>query len=126
VLPGKTYRLSDVIGILLRQRLWVVLPLGIGLTAASTPGTVVMGASGGLIVGLLLVAVLEYRDARLSREEDVLRALALPVLGVIPLMAAKRDRQTRRYLRLSADIAVIAFALFAMVRAIWRMRSGGA
>jgi polysaccharide chain length determinant protein (PEP-CTERM system associated) len=46
-----------------------------------------VGSFGGLMIGLLLAALLEYRDSTVKSEEDVRMALALPVLAAIPLLA---------------------------------------
>ncbi len=43
-----------------------------------------MGAVAGLGLGLGLVALLEYRDATYKTDDDVVMALALPVLAMIP------------------------------------------
>ena len=46
-----------------------------------------IGASfGGLVLGLLLVAALEYRDTSFKTEEDVMRVLSLPVLALVPVL----------------------------------------
>jgi hypothetical protein len=47
-----------------------------------------IGGFGGVMLGLLLAALLEYRDSTLKSEEDVRMALSLPVLAAIPLLAA--------------------------------------
>jgi polysaccharide chain length determinant protein (PEP-CTERM system associated) len=44
------------------------------------------GGIGGLLLGLLLVGVIEYRDSSFKTEEDIARVLALPVLALIPIM----------------------------------------
>jgi capsular polysaccharide biosynthesis protein len=49
------------------------------------------GPLGGLVLGLLLVGFLEYRDSSFKSEEDVSRALSLPVLGLIPVMDTDHD-----------------------------------
>ena len=47
-----------------------------------------IGSFGGVMLGLLFAALLEYRDSTLKSEEDVRMALSLPVLAAIPLLAA--------------------------------------
>jgi len=47
------------------------------------------GSIGGLLLGLLLVGFLEYRDSSFKTEEDITRVLALPVLATIPVMELK-------------------------------------
>lgn len=72
-----------------------------------------IGAACGLIVGLGLVALQEYRDTSFRTEEDVVRLLSLPVLAHIPLMitAVDQKRMQRRRVAMSAvGIGVIAGA----------------
>lgn len=62
------------------------------------------GLAGGLMVGLLLTALLEYRDTSLRSERDIWAFTKLPTLGVIgyiddlahPLAGAMRDRNDAR------------------------------
>jgi uncharacterized protein involved in exopolysaccharide biosynthesis len=49
------------------------------------------GTLGGLVLGLLIVAFLEYRDSSFNSEDDVLRALSVPVLALIPIMDCDRE-----------------------------------
>lgn len=53
------------------------------------------GAGGGLALGLLMVALLEYRDSSFRSEEEIVRVLKLPVLALVPVITA-RD-QVRRH-----------------------------
>ena len=57
-----------------------------------------LGALGGLVVGLGLVMLFEYRDSSFRTEADVLGAFRLPVLAMVPKMvgAVDRKRQWRR------------------------------
>jgi polysaccharide chain length determinant protein (PEP-CTERM system associated) len=81
-----------------------------------------MGLMGGLGFGLLLVALLEYRDTTLKTDDDVVVSLALPVLAVIPAMLTQADRQRARRRRLifSASAACVVLIAAAAVVA-WRM-----
>jgi polysaccharide chain length determinant protein (PEP-CTERM system associated) len=45
-----------------------------------------LGAALGLAIGLGLAALLEYRDTSLRTDDDVLAALSLPVLALVPVM----------------------------------------
>ena len=48
---------------------------------------VLLGAPcAGLLLGLVLVGLREYRDPSFKSEDDVVRVLSLPVLALIPLM----------------------------------------
>jgi hypothetical protein len=52
-----------------------------------------MGLASGLAIGLLLVALLEYRDKTFKTDEEVARVLELPVLAVLPLMHSAKEKQ---------------------------------
>ena len=56
-----------------------------------------MGAFGGLAVGLAIVLLLEYRDRSLRTEADVRGALGLPVLAVVRRMVSGAERRRRRW-----------------------------
>jgi polysaccharide chain length determinant protein (PEP-CTERM system associated) len=81
------------------------------------------GGGAGLVLGLLLVGFLEYRDASFATEEDVVRLLALPVLATVPVIETPRDRRVRQ-LRIAAGnvAAAVAFISSAVVLVIWRLR----
>src|SRR5580765_1030008 len=53
------------------------------------------GTTAGLVIGLLLVALLEYRDSTFTCEEDVVRALDLRVLALIPQMVSDQEIRSR-------------------------------
>jgi polysaccharide chain length determinant protein (PEP-CTERM system associated) len=81
------------------------------------------GAGGGLVLGLLLLALLEYRDSSFTREEEVLRLCQVPVLAVIPLLSSveERDRaRTRRRTTIAAMVAGLVASAVAL--AIWQLR----
>jgi capsular polysaccharide biosynthesis protein len=68
------------------------------------------GALGGLAIGVGLLWLLEYRDRTLRTEQEVLDALELPVLALVPSMVGVRERRQRvlgrkRYLALVARAA---------------------
>jgi polysaccharide chain length determinant protein (PEP-CTERM system associated) len=49
------------------------------------------GGIGGLLLGVLMIGFIEYRDSSFKTEDDVARVLALPVLALIPVMDAGRQ-----------------------------------
>jgi polysaccharide chain length determinant protein (PEP-CTERM system associated) len=67
------------------------------------------GALGGLAIGVGLLWLLEYRDRTLRTEQEVLDALELPVLALVPTMVGARERRQRlvdrRCIRLIAAAA---------------------
>jgi polysaccharide chain length determinant protein (PEP-CTERM system associated) len=85
-------------------------------------GLIASGAVAGLGLGLLLAGFLEFRDSSLTRDEDVVRVLSLPVLALIPVMASDRERRSRRRrvlaVNLGAGAALVASAAILMV---WRL-----
>lgn len=86
------------------------------------PRLIGMGAALGLGVGLALVGFLEYRDTSLKTDDDVVTALALPVLALIPAMvtrAEERRRVRKRRLVAVTSLAVVAAAVGA---AAWKLQ----
>lgn len=82
------------------------------------------GAAAGLVLGLLVVGVLEYRDSSFRRAEEVLKALSLPVFASIPVMASDRERRAARRRRWAVDAGGTALLLAAgAVLVLWRMQS---
>lgn len=80
--------------------------------------TMSIGASlGGLVLGLMVVGALEFRDTSFKTEEDVMRVLSLPVLALVPVMGPNADsrhprknKKWRSALGLSAFFLVVACA----------------
>ena len=83
-----------------------------------------LGTLGGLAFGLALVALLEYRDTSFRTDDDIVTALALPVIAVIPVMtsAAERRAVRRRKILLAASVSVVCMVLAGAVMAVWRFR----
>ena len=72
-----------------------------------------LGAVGGLALGLVLIAFFEYRDTSVRTDDDVTVSLALPVLAVIPLMFTEDDSvRTRRRWRTAAIASFVVIACF--------------
>ena len=81
------------------------------------------GAAAGLLLGLALIALLEYRDTSFRSEEDVARVLALPVLAVVPVMRTSAERRLWRRRLLAAALALVVVVGSAAVYAWWALRS---
>ena len=86
-------------------------------------GVVAGGAFAGLILGVGLVGLLEYRNSSFTREDEVIRVLALPVLAVVPLMTSELERRTRRRRNVIADIGGVATLLVVATLILWRLQS---
>jgi protein tyrosine kinase modulator len=87
-------------------------------------GIMASGAAAGLLFGALIVALLEYRDSSFRREEEVVKALSLPVLALIPVMISDREVRSARRRRWAADLAGTAILLAAgAVVVLWRMNT---
>ena len=73
-----------------------------------------IGAVAGLVLGLGLIALLEFLDSSFKSETDVLAALALPVLATVPYMPTGDDRRrtaNRRRLTTVAVASVLTICL---------------
>jgi polysaccharide chain length determinant protein (PEP-CTERM system associated) len=80
-----------------------------------------VGMAAGLVFGLALVGLLEYRDRTLHTDADVRNELTLPVLAVVPLMESDEEQQraARRHLLgawatgalVSACIPIVVYSL---------------
>jgi len=81
-----------------------------------------MGLLAGLVLGLGLVALLEYRDTTLKTDNDIVISLALPVLAVIPAMFSTADRRRRRRKRLVLALSASAATVAAAVVVAWRLQ----
>ncbi len=78
------------------------------------------GAAAGLVIGLLLVGWLEYRDTTFVCEDDVVRALDLRVLALIPLMVSDNERRNRRWRIALIGFSALVLAASGAVVALWR------
>jgi polysaccharide chain length determinant protein (PEP-CTERM system associated) len=81
-----------------------------------------MGLLAGLVLGLGLVALLEYRDTTLKTDNDIVISLALPVLAVIPAMLSTADRRRRRRKRLVLALSASAATVAAAAVVAWRLQ----
>lgn len=80
-----------------------------------------IGAMVGLGLGLVLAGLLEYRDTTVRTEEDVLVALSLPVVALVPTMwtGAELARLRRRRLILRSSVA--ATVLLSAAAILWKL-----
>jgi polysaccharide chain length determinant protein (PEP-CTERM system associated) len=81
-----------------------------------------LGLVGGLAFGVLLAALLEYRDTTLKTDDDIVTSLALPALAVIPRMisSVEAKRHRRRRLLISLSAASVVVLMIAGAAAAWR------
>jgi len=78
------------------------------------------GVMGGLIMGLMFAAFLEYRDASFRSQDEVTIVLSLPVLAQIPLISTPAELQLLRRKRLIIAAAAV-LASVAVTAALWRI-----
>jgi uncharacterized protein involved in exopolysaccharide biosynthesis len=69
------------------------------------------GAGAGLLLGVVLLAFAEFKDATLRYEEDVERVLRVPVLAVMPVLSGGRSRRVSFVVAGIAAAAVVAAAV---------------
>lgn len=78
---------------------------------------VLMGIALGIGLGLALITLLEYRDSTFSTDDDVLRALSLPVLAVVPHVETRGGILAWRPWLLAGLAAVVLLGSAALV--VW-------
>jgi uncharacterized protein involved in exopolysaccharide biosynthesis len=82
-----------------------------------------VGACMGLGVGLGLGGLLEYRDTSLRSEDDVLVALSLPVVALVPTMTTTFERVKRRRRRLRVASSGMLVVLLCAAAIVWKFQS---
>ena len=81
------------------------------------------GAGVGLVLGLLIVALLEYRDHSFKTEEEVVKFMSVPVLAMVPMMSADFERRAAATRQRIADAGgIAALLLAAAVVVVWQLR----
>jgi polysaccharide chain length determinant protein (PEP-CTERM system associated) len=85
------------------------------------PRIIALGAVAGLMIGLGLAGFMEYRNTSLRTEADVVQALSLPVLAIVPTMVTAGDRVRRKKTRLVVASSGAAFLVSIVVLA-WKLK----
>jgi polysaccharide chain length determinant protein (PEP-CTERM system associated) len=84
---------------------------------------VAVGSAFGLVLGLGVLVLLEYRDSTFNTEEDILRVLQLPVLALVPIMASDLELRLQRRRRALIGLAVVAMTVgSAAAVVIWKLQ----
>ena len=75
-----------------------------------------IGTLAGLGLGVLLVGLVQYRDTTMRSEADLLGAIDLPVLALLPFVTTEADlrRQKRRRRLVAAAVVVVCVATGAL------------
>lgn len=82
-----------------------------------------LATGAGLLIGLAIVALLELRDNTFHRDDDVMQALGLPVLAMVPRMLStdeRRQQRIRSWAVSGAALAGVAGVAVLVVYGIWR------
>jgi polysaccharide chain length determinant protein (PEP-CTERM system associated) len=80
------------------------------------------GALGGAALGVLLLVLLEYRDTSLRSEDDVVAALGLPAIALVPLVFTATERRRRRRRQLASLAAVAVALVLSFVAVAWKLQ----
>ena len=81
------------------------------------------GALAGLVVGLCLVGLKEYKDDSFHTDEEVLKVLSLPVIATVPVMPSAAERRaTRRrgWMAAAGGVALLAAGIAGVIWSYWR------
>jgi polysaccharide chain length determinant protein (PEP-CTERM system associated) len=87
------------------------------------PRIIALGCFLGLALGLGVAGLLEYKDKSLRTEEDVLTALALPVLALVPTMITNEERRRLKRNRLFAFSSGAAVVIGSVVVITWKFQA---
>jgi polysaccharide chain length determinant protein (PEP-CTERM system associated) len=87
-------------------------------------GVGIGGALFGVILGLALLALVEYRDSSFKSEEEIVRILNLPVLALVPVLIQEQERKMlRRKNVFSFALAAVLVVLSSVAAvALWRVQ----
>jgi uncharacterized protein involved in exopolysaccharide biosynthesis len=78
-----------------------------------------VGALGGLVLGMGLAAFLAYRDTSFRTTQDVAVVLSLPVLAQIPLLTTPAERHRMRRRRWAVSLGALLLCVGAGTFAWW-------
>lgn len=81
----------------------------------------IVGTAAGLLLGLGLVAFLDYRDTTFKSEADVTRLLDLPVLAIVPTMTAPGDKAPGRWRAVLFKAAGAVLMLASTAGLLWQL-----
>jgi polysaccharide chain length determinant protein (PEP-CTERM system associated) len=87
------------------------------------PKIMVMGFVLALGAGVGIAGLLEFLDKSLRTEEDVLSALSLPVLALVPTMFTTEERRRRRRQRLVMISSCAAVLVCSVVVITWKFQA---
>jgi protein tyrosine kinase modulator len=79
-----------------------------------------IGAILGIGLGIAIAAWREYKDSSLRTDSDVLIALALPVLAMVPLMTTSAERQRLRRRQWTAALVTVVVMAVVITAAVWK------
>jgi polysaccharide chain length determinant protein (PEP-CTERM system associated) len=80
------------------------------------------GTGAGLAFGVLLVALLEYRDSSFTSEDDVVRLLNVRVLALVPMMISDAEQRSRKRRLAIIAIGIVVLTGSGAVFALSRLR----
>ena len=92
-------------------------------SSPNRPQLILLGCFLGIVLGLATAGLLEYRDKSLRTEEDVIAALALPVLALVPTMITKLERERNRRMRLLVASSGAGALLLSAVVLVWKFQT---
>ena len=80
-----------------------------------------MGAMAGLVLGLGLAGLLEYRDTSLRTDDDVVTSIGLPVLAMIPMMVTSAEERRRIRTRWMMVFTAAATVVLVTAAILWKV-----
>ncbi len=80
-----------------------------------------MGAAFGFALGLGVAGLLEYLDTSMRSEADVVGALTLPVLALVPDVETAVDRRRQRRRLVMASLAAAVIGVLCLAALVWKL-----